>query len=77
MSAGPSVIVAGAGVFGAAIALELARDGARVVLADPAETGDNASGVAAGMIAPAFDRMLYSNENARRVLEAVFLAESR
>lgn len=58
MSAGLKVVVAGAGVFGSAIALELARTGAQVVLADPAELGDNASGVAAGMLAPAFEALL-------------------
>jgi glycine oxidase len=52
------IVVAGAGAFGAAIALALARSGARVVLADPAAPGDNASGVAAGMLAPAFEAVL-------------------
>jgi len=52
------VIVAGAGVFGSAIAVALARAGARVVLADPAACGDNASGIAAGMLAPAFEAVL-------------------
>jgi glycine oxidase len=58
MNAVPSVVVAGAGVFGTAIALRLARAGARVTLADPAGVGDNASGVAAGMVAPAFEALL-------------------
>jgi glycine oxidase len=49
------VVVAGAGALGASIALVLARAGARVVLADPAAPGANASGVAAGMLAPAFE----------------------
>jgi glycine oxidase len=52
------IVVAGAGAFGSAIALELARTGARVVRADPAGVGDNASGVAAGMLAPAFEALL-------------------
>jgi glycine oxidase len=52
------VIVAGAGALGAAIALELAEAGASVVLADPAALGENASGVAAGMLAPAFEALL-------------------
>ena len=52
------VIVAGAGALGASVALELARAGAAVVLADPAAPGDNASGVAAGMLAPAFEAVL-------------------
>jgi glycine oxidase len=50
-----SVLIAGAGVFGSAIAIELARAGLRVTIADPSELGDNASGVAAGMLAPAFE----------------------
>jgi glycine oxidase len=49
------VVVAGAGALGASIALALARAGASVVLADPAPVGANASGVAAGMLAPAFE----------------------
>ncbi|HXQ45452.1 MAG TPA: FAD-dependent oxidoreductase, partial [Caulobacteraceae bacterium] len=49
------VVVAGAGALGASIALVLARAGARVALADPAPQGANASGVAAGMLAPAFE----------------------
>jgi glycine oxidase len=49
------VVVAGAGALGASIALVLGRAGASVVLADPAVLGANASGVAAGMLAPAFE----------------------
>ncbi len=52
------VVVAGAGALGASIALALARARARVVLTDPASAGDNASGVAAGMLAPAFEAVL-------------------
>ena len=58
MSPPPHILVAGAGVFGSAIALELARRGMAVTLADPAGLGDNASGVAAGMLAPAFEALL-------------------
>ena len=53
-----SVAVAGAGVFGSVTAVTLARAGARVVMIDPAPPGDNASGVAAGMLAPAFETLL-------------------
>jgi glycine oxidase len=49
------VVVAGAGVTGLAVALALARLGAKVRVCDPAPLGDNASGVAAGMLAPAFE----------------------
>ncbi len=52
------VIVAGAGALGATTALFLAREGAEVVVADPAALGANASGVAAGMLAPAFEAVL-------------------
>jgi glycine oxidase len=50
---GLRVVVAGAGAVGSVAALTLARAGAEVVLADPAPLGENASGVAAGMLAPA------------------------
>ncbi len=46
------VAVAGAGVFGLASALALARAGARVTLHDPGCPTGNASAVAAGMLAP-------------------------
>jgi len=53
----PRVLVAGAGAVGLCLALELARAGARVSLADPAAPGLGASGVAAGMLAPAFETL--------------------
>jgi glycine oxidase len=55
---GLRVVVAGAGAIGSAIALVLARRGAQVTLTDPARVGDNASGVAAGMLAPASEALL-------------------
>ena len=55
---GMSVAVAGAGVFGSAVAVALARAGAGVIMIDPAPPADNASGVAAGMLAPAFEALL-------------------
>ncbi len=55
---GAKVTVAGAGSLGLCIALELARRGHEVVVRDPAALGDNASGVAAGMLAPAFEAAL-------------------
>ena len=45
--------MAGAGAFGLCIALQAAAAGALVEVWDPAALGDNASGVAGGMIAPA------------------------
>lgn len=55
---GLRVVVAGAGAIGSVAALVLARRGAQVCLADPATRGDNASGVAAGMLAPASEALL-------------------
>ena len=55
---GLRVVVAGAGAVGSVVALVLARQGAEVLLADPAAAGDNASGVAAGMLAPACEALL-------------------
>lgn len=55
---GLRVVVAGAGAIGSVCALVLARQGAKVLLADPAAAGDNASGVAAGMLAPAGEALL-------------------
>ncbi len=51
-------VVAGAGVLGASIAWKMAQAGADVVLCDPAAAGDNASGIAAGMLAPAMEAAL-------------------
>ena len=55
---GSRVLVAGAGALGSAVGWRLQRGGAQVTLADPAPRGDNASGVAAGMLAPAFEAAL-------------------
>ena len=52
VQSGVRVAVAGAGAFGSAVALRLARGGADVTVFDPAPPGQNASGVAAGMLAP-------------------------
>lgn len=50
--------VVGSGIFGLASAVRLALSGAEVVIYDPAALGDSASGVAAGMLAPAFESAL-------------------
>ena len=55
---GLRVVVAGAGAVGSVLALVLARRGASVTLADPAPAGANASGVAAGMLAPLGEALL-------------------
>ena len=52
------IAVIGAGALGAATALALARAGARVILIDEAPLGRNASGIAAGMLAPAMESAL-------------------
>ncbi len=51
-------IVVGAGAFGSAIAFELARGGARVTVVDERPLAHNASGIAAGMLAPALESAL-------------------
>ena len=58
MNGKPSITVAGAGALGLTTALELAQAGCRVAVFDPAGPGDSASGVAAGMLAPAFEAAL-------------------
>jgi glycine oxidase len=58
MARGALVTVAGAGVLGLAVALALADAGCRVTVCDPAAAGENASGVAAGMLAPVFEAAL-------------------
>ena len=50
--------MAGGGVFGAVISVMLARSGMTITVADPRGLGENASGVAAGMLAPAFESLL-------------------
>lgn len=50
--------VAGAGVLGLSTALRLAEAGAQVLVCDRAAWADNASGVAAGMLAPALETVL-------------------
>jgi len=58
MTRSPSIHVAGAGALGLACAVALAEAGARVTVFDPAPEGPNASAVAAGMLAPAFEAVL-------------------
>jgi glycine oxidase len=57
MSRGAKVTVAGAGALGLTSALALADAGCSVTVCDPAET-PQASGVAAGMLAPVFEAVL-------------------
>jgi glycine oxidase len=58
MGRGATVIVAGAGALGLSTALALADAGCAVTVFDPAPEGANASGVAAGMLAPVFETVL-------------------
>ena len=60
MSRGAKVTVAGAGALGLSTALALADAGCRVTVYDPSPEGTNASGVAAGMLAPVFETVLYA-----------------
>ncbi|MET0274453.1 MAG: FAD-dependent oxidoreductase, partial [Phenylobacterium sp.] len=54
------ITVAGAGALGLSTALALADEGFDVIVHDPAEPFSGASGVAAGMLAPAFEAVLDS-----------------
>ena len=62
MKAGARVAVAGAGAIGSAVALVLARAGLAVTVLDPRPLGDNASGVAAGMLAPVAETLFDPQE---------------
>lgn len=61
---GTAVAVAGAGAIGSAVALRLARAGLPVTVFDPRRLGDNASGVAAGMLAPVAEAVFDPVSNA-------------
>lgn len=58
MGTAPKAIVAGAGALGLSSALALADAGFSVTVHDPAPPLANASGVAAGMLAPVFEAIL-------------------
>jgi glycine oxidase len=58
MGTAPKAIVAGAGALGLSCALALADAGFSVTVCDPAPPLANASGVAAGMLAPVFEAIL-------------------
>ena len=58
MNGSAKVIVAGAGALGLSTALALADAGCTVTVCEPAAEAANASGVAAGMLAPAFETVL-------------------
>lgn len=63
------IVVLGAGVLGACTAARLALSGREVTLVDPG--GDNASSIAAGMIAPAMESLLDGADAGRaRLLRA-------
>lgn len=53
-----TAIVVGAGAFGSAVAFALARGGASVRSVDTKPLAENASGIAAGMIAPALESVI-------------------
>ena len=55
---GSSIVVVGAGVFGLTTAVRLAEAGLKVRVIAGAPPGETASGVAAGMLAPAFETAL-------------------
>lgn len=58
MSQALRIHIAGAGALGLACAVRLAEAGAQVSVFDPSPPLANASGVAAGMLAPAFETVL-------------------
>lgn len=60
------IVVIGAGVLGLTVAVELTARGRHVCVVDPGDT--NASSVAAGMIAPAFESVLDGADPARAEL---------
>ncbi|MGH6957660.1 MAG: NAD(P)/FAD-dependent oxidoreductase, partial [Caulobacteraceae bacterium] len=64
------IVVAGAGALGSVIALKLAKAGFDTTAVDPAPLGDNASGVAAGMLAPAFESLFDEATRGRYALLA-------
>ena len=61
---GLRLAVAGGGVLGLSIAALAVRSGAQVTVFEPAALGDNASGVAAGMLSPALEAVLDSGSGA-------------
>jgi glycine oxidase len=60
-----TIVIAGAGAIGAVAAYGLARAGHAVTLVDPGPPGANASGVAAGMLAPAFESLFDAGAGGR------------
>ncbi|MCA1611501.1 MAG: glycine oxidase ThiO [Acidobacteria bacterium] len=57
MSSRPDVLIVGGGAIGCALARELAGRGAAVTVLERAEPGSEASGAAAGLIAPRAERL--------------------
>ncbi len=51
----PHVMVVGGGIAGTAVAIELARNHARVTLVDRDQPGSGATGASAGMLAPQYE----------------------
>jgi glycine oxidase len=58
VAASKTILILGAGALGSMTAYLAARAGHRVTVVDDAPLGANASGVAAGMLAPAFESLL-------------------
>ena len=52
-----NIVIAGAGAIGRTVAYVLARAGHAVTVVDPDPAGGNASRIAAGMLAPAFEAL--------------------
>jgi glycine oxidase len=65
-----TIIIAGGGAIGATCAVVLAAKGHAVTLIDPAPLGHNTSGMAAGMLAPAFEAVM---DGSGRAVFALYL----
>jgi glycine oxidase len=72
MTTSRSIVVAGAGAIGRTVAYALARAGHAVTVVDPDPEAANASRIAAGMLAPAFEA-LFDGGDYRLLSEALRL----
>ena len=69
-----TIIIAGGGAIGATCAVVLAAKGHAVTLIDPTPLGHNTSGMAAGMLAPAFEAVM---DGSSRAVLALYLESMR
>ena len=69
-----TIIIAGGGAIGATCAVVLAGKGHAVTVIDPSPLGHNTSGMAAGMLAPAFEAVM---DGSSRAVFALYLESMR